>query len=506
MRRLLFVLALGLLAAPAASCDWEHYALMNSIPARGDPDRNPVVHVYLGLDGLGHRAVVQARERGAFQDWNLARFIPMFPATSDASWSRILHAERFAGYEYGHYDPLKDKVYNKALGGMLVHLVPPLEGVSFMVPDYALTPSYYDAFDYHATAYLDALWSYDRPVYGYYRGLDNLFVALAGRSETQSDFSAYVLEADVIGHIRSEADVVEALVSLGQRIDEFKRNHPERTFVFTLFGDHGMDGVKKPIANVVDFRDQLEAAGVVSVDSLKDADREPGPAAVTILHTRTTYVSMHARPEKLDEVSRLASTCAAADLVFARGQPPAPDYPEGLVWVNVWREGALAMSFGYEAATDQYWLPAEGDWEALDLPVSFAPGARHGVFSDEALFALSVDRTYPDFFFRARTAFEPISVKFPADAVVSFRPEFMSVGFKAPISSLNETGTAGSHGAMDAVGSVAALVSEERELPAAVRSDTLLELFPRLDAHLRKRGVHRVPGAQGAELDYSALP
>ncbi|MDC0712912.1 alkaline phosphatase family protein [Stigmatella sp. ncwal1] len=504
MRRLLPVLALWVLAAP--SCDWEHYALMNSIPARGDPDRNPVVHVYLGLDGLGHTAVVKARERGAFQDWNLARFIPMFPATSDASWSRILHAERFSGYEYGHYDPIKDKVYNKALGGMLVHLVPPLEGVSFMVPDYALTPSYYDAFDYHATAYLDALWSYDRPVYGYYRGLDNLFVALAGRSQTQENFFAYVLEADVIGHIRSVDDVTEALVSLSQRIDAFKRNHPERTFVFTLFGDHGMDGVKKPLENVVDFREQLEAAGVVSVDSFRDADKEPGPASVTILHTRTTYVALHVRPEKLDEVARRASTCAAADLVFARGQPPSPDYPEGLVWVNAWREGTRVASFGYEAATDQYWLPADGDWAGLDLPVSFAPGASHGVFSDEALFALSVERTYPDFFFRARTAFEPISVEFPADAVVSFRPTFMSVGFKAPINSLNETGTAGSHGAMDALGSVAALVSEERELPAAVRSDTLLELFPRLAGHLRERGVTLMPGAQGAELDYGALP
>ena len=64
MRRALSLLALGLLAAAAASCDWEHYALMNSLPARGDPDRNPVVHVYLGLDGLGHRAVVHVRTPG----------------------------------------------------------------------------------------------------------------------------------------------------------------------------------------------------------------------------------------------------------------------------------------------------------------------------------------------------------------------------------------------------------------------------------------------------------
>jgi hypothetical protein len=503
VRRLL-ALALVVLATPA--CDWEHYALMNSLPLRGDPSRNPVVRVYLAIDGLSHGAVARAQERGSFAGWELARFVPMFPATSDASWTRIFHTPRFPGYEYGYYDPRKDDVFNKSLGGLIVHLVPPLEELSFLVPTTAQAPDYYKAFDYHASSYLDALWSYDRPVYGYYKGLDNLFVALAGRSQTQETFTAYLLETDVVGHIRSEDDVIETLVALSDRIKAFKRAHPERTFLFTLFGDHGMDGVKKPLENVVDFRDQLEAAGVAAVGSLAEADKARGPAAVTVLHTRVTYVVLHARPHQVPEVARRASTCAAADLVFARGEPPGPGYPEGLTWVSAWREGALAASFAYEPATDSYWLPREMDWAALDLPVSFAPGAPHGVFSDEALFALSAERTYPDFFFRARTAFEPVGVEFPADVVVSFRHPFMSVGFQVPVGGANAVGTAGSHGAMDRLGSVAALISEERELPAAVRSDNLLELFPSLTDHLRRREVPQIPGAQGAGLDYGALP
>ncbi len=504
MRRLLAALVLGVLAAPA--CDWSHYAMMNSIPAEGDTSLNPVVRVYLGMDGLSHSAVVRARERGAFANWNLSRFIPMFPATSDASWSRIMHTARFAGLEYGHYDPVEDKVYNKAVGGLLVHLVPPLEELPFTLPTYAQAPAYYSAFDYHASAYLDALWSYDRPVYGYYRGLDNLFVALAGRSQVQDTFSAYLLETDVVGHLRSEDDVVETLVSLHERIETFKRKHPERTYVFTLFGDHGMDGVKKPLDKVVDFRDQLEAAGVAIADSFEEADEVDGPAAVPILHTRVTYVAIHARPHWVAEVARRASTCEAADLVFARGEAPGSGYPESLVWTTAWREGRIAATFGYEAATDSYWLPRDMAWEALDLPVSFAPGATYGVFSDEALFALSAERTYPDFFFRARTAFEPISVQFPADIVVSYRHPFMSVGYQAPIASANEVGTAGSHGAMDRLGSVGALLSEERELPATMRSDNLLEFFPGLVEHMQRREVELIPGADGAELDYSLLP
>jgi len=497
-------LALVLLGLAAPSCDWEHYALMNSVPARGDSSLNPVVRVYLGLDGLSHSAVVRAREQGAFAGWNLSRFIPMFPATSDASWTRILHTERFAGLEYGHYDPVKDKVYNKAVGGLLVHLVPPLEELPFTLPAYAQAPAYYKAFDYHASAYLDALWSYDRPFYGYYRGLDNLFVALEGRSQVQDTFTAYLLETDVIGHLRSEDDVVASLLSLNERIERFKQAHPERSFVFTLFGDHGMDGVAKPLDSVVDFRDELEAAGVATVESFEEADKVEGPAAVAILHTRVTYVAIHAREQWVSEVARRASTSKAADLVFARGEPRT-GFPEGLTWVSAWREGELAASFAYDAATDAYWLPSDVDWEALDLPVSFTSGASHGVFSDEALFALSVERTYPDFFFRARTAFEPISVEFPADIVVSYRHPFMSVGYQAPISSANEVGTAGSHGAMDRLGSMGALLSEERELPPAVRSDNLLELFPALVEHMTQREVELFPSAQGAELDYDAL-
>jgi hypothetical protein len=498
-------LALLVLGFFASACDWDHYAMMNSIPARGDASLNPVVRVYLGLDGLSHATVTQAREQGAFPSANLARLIPMFPATSDASWSRILHTQRFAGFEFDHFDPVKDKVYNKAIGGLLVHLVPPLEELPFTLPTYAQTPAYYKAFDYHASAYLDALWSYERPFYGYYRGLDNLFVALEGRSQVQDTFSAYVLETDVVGHIRSQEDVVKALVSLSDRIERFKREHPERTFVFTLFGDHGIDGVAKPPDKVVDFRDQLHDAGVTTVESLEDADKVDGPAAVAILHTRVTYVAIHARESRISEVARLASTCPAADLVFARGEP-REGYPEGLQWVSVWREGALLASFAYEAATDSYWLPSDGNWEALDLPIPLPPGADHGVFTDEALFALSVDHTYPDFFFRARTGFEPISVEFPADILVSYRHPFMSVGYQAPVGSANEIGTAGSHGAMDRLGSTGALLSEERELPSVVRSDNVLELFPALVDHMREREVEMIPGAQGAELDYAALP
>lgn len=499
--------ALLLCALPA--CDWEHYALMNGVPVKGDPAQNPVVHVYLGLDGLSHAQVQRAQALGAFQGpgWSLARLIPMFPATSDASWTRMLRAPRFTGYEFGHYDPAKDKVYNRGAGGLLVHLVPPLEGLPFGLPGYAQAPAYYRAFDYHASAYLDALWSYDRPLMAFHNALDNRFAALAGHAETQRTFTGYVLEADVIGHLLPGDEVARALLVLSDRIEAFKRRHPERTFVFTLYGDHGIDGVRKPPGAVVDLRDQLQEAGIATVSSLADADAQQGPAAIAILHTRTTYVALHARPHRVAEIARLASTCPAADLVLARtGAPEDPRAPFGLAWTGAWREGAQVARFGYEAGTDRYWLPADVDWAALDLPVSFPPGAAYAAFSDEALFALGAERLYPDFFFRARTAFEAVGVRYPAEVLVSFRHPYMSVGYAVPVGEANNVGTEGSHGAMDRLGSSGALLSEERALPAVVRSDNLLELFPRLAAHVRARGLRLEPGAHGAPLDYAQLP
>lgn len=505
MRRPVLALALGVLAA-GAGCDWEQAALMNSVPVKGDAAKNPVVRVYLGLDGLSHSAVLRARERGAFPDWELARFLPMFPATSDASWSRILHTERFGGYEFSHYDPTQDAVLNPALAGVLVHAIPPLDGLAHLLPAPVRAPSYYAAFDHHAATYLDGIYGYGQPVLSWYRSLDSLFVALAGRSEAQDTFSAYVLEGDVIGHMRSEDDVVDVLEALSDRITDFKRRHPERTFLFTLFGDHGMDGTAKPPEAVVDLRDQLREAGVTPVDTLAAGDAVQGPAAVAVLHTRVTYVALHARPHAVEEVARRASLTPAADLVVARSAAPRPGFPEDLTWVGAWKDGRLAARFGYQRATDTYWLPTDVDWAALDLPVTAPPGQEAVTLSDEELFGLSAGRTYPDFFFRARTALEPVSVKHPADVVVSFRAPFMSVGFKVPVVGGTDLGTAGSHGAMHGGGSVSALLSEERTLPAAVRSDTLLELFPKLATHLEERGLTLLPGADGASLDYARVP
>src|SRR4051812_34049801 len=124
LKRLVFTAAFA--AVAFAGCDWIHYAFMNSIPFRGNPARNPDVYIYLGIDGLSYHTVQNAMQRGAFSgpEWHLSKFVTMFPGTSDASWTRIMHAPKIGGYEIEYYDPTQDTIVNKGLLGLAKHIMP----------------------------------------------------------------------------------------------------------------------------------------------------------------------------------------------------------------------------------------------------------------------------------------------------------------------------------------------------------------------------------------------
>jgi len=42
---------------------------------------------------------------------------------------------------------------------------------------------------------------------------------------------------------------------------------------------------------------------------------------------------------------------------------------------------------------------------------------------------------------------------------------------------------------LDALGAVRSLITEERDLPDAVRADNFLELFPRMREHIKRRNI-----------------
>ncbi len=491
MRRFLFLLALvGL-----AGCDWGHFHLMNSVPFHGDPAKNPVVAVYLGVDGLSHNTILDIQKRGAFtgEGWNLAKFHTMFPGTSDASWSRILHTDPIPGYEFEHYDPVRDQIENSGLLGYLCHAMPNLgSGLHF-------DPPYYNAFDYRSNGYTHTVGAYADTHSNYSESLDNLFTVLEGRAETQTEFTAYMLELDVMGHMKSRQEIADGMVRLWQRIQRFKERHPERKFVFTLFSDHGMDFIPVVRQGLVRFPEEMKKVGVEPVESLGGLDAKRGAYALTINHTRVTYLELHTDPRLTETVANLVSGIGPVDVALSRIAPPDGEPSgNGVQWFALWERNKASGTFAFDPANDRYYVSKDFPFRRFGIT---DPIPVREWISDEVAFQGTRHALYPDLFYRVRTALEPISVKYPAQVVVSLKGGFASVGKELP-GGASDMAMSAFHGALDAPGTVGTLLTEERPLPDAVRSDNVLDLFPRLRKHLERRGVRLNPGDKNAPLNY----
>ena len=497
-----------------SSCDWLHYSFMNSIPAHSDPKNNSDIYVYLGLDGLSYDTVKAAMKKGAFANssWNLSKFIAMFPATSDASWTRIMHAEKMKGYEIEYYDPEKDRLMNKGFLGLAKHVLPNF------AESFNFEENYFRSFDYRANGYLHPLEAYGDTFVALSNSLDNLFLLLSNRSLNTQVFSAYLIEYDILGHMQSAADTTEALVGLANRIEQFKRHHKSRNFHFTLVSDHGMDFT--PITNdkMVEFNEELGKVGIRSVESLKNHDPKTEIYALPVTHTRVTYLALHTHPDLTEEVALRTSRLPSVDLsigkLTTRPWIKGEDLQPFTEWYGIWSEGNLALFFGFDPVKNCYYLPKDFtdfkdfDFKSFDFKdknptnyprydISLPSDTR--IFSDKTLFDLTKNGRYPDLFYRTRTGLSKVGVKFPAEVLVSFRPSYVSMGFAL---GGKDIGTSGSHGSMERQGTLGTLLSDERTLPDAVRSDNFLDLFPRLKQHLLELGQEPVEGDPNASIAY----
>ena len=515
MKKLLLTLSAFAILTLFPACDWIHYTMMNSIPFKGKPEKNPDVYVYLGIDGLSYHSILEAQKRGIFteKNWHLSKFITIFPGTSDASWTRIMRSDKLGGYEFENYDPTNDTVVNKGLPGLAKHLMPSIcKPIDFH-------PPYLDAFDYKSDGYMSSFSAYRDTDVSMANTLDNLFFTLEGRAETAKAFSGYMMEIDVLGHMRTSDDIVQALSMLHKRIEKFKSAHPERHFHFTLFSDHGLDFIRVPDERFIEMADEMRKVGINSVESLWNHDPTKEIYALPIMHTRVTYLALHTHPDLIQEVAERISRLDSVDLSVGRLKSPPSTPPHlskeassKLDWYGLWAEGRLALYFGFDAATDRYYLPASGDYARLSLKLPIKSPAQKPSqepeefqsFSDEELFAYTRLAKYPDLFYRVRTAFAPIGLKYPADVMVSFKPTYASLGFRLP-GGAKDIATAGFHGALEELGTLGTLLSDEKDLPDAVRSDTFLDLFPNLKEHIQSLGAHLIETDKNAGLNYDLV-
>ncbi|MCL2626352.1 MAG: alkaline phosphatase family protein [Cystobacterineae bacterium] len=461
------------------ACDWEHNALMNSIPVRPKETPGKTIHVFLGLDGISWRAAQKAMQRGAFADFHLSKIIPMFPATSDASWTRILHTKSIPGYEYTYLDLPSDTIRHSGILGVILHGLP-------RSPDNGISPAYYSAFDVHASDYLDTAWSYDDPHNSMGKTLDNFFFILGSRLENTELFSGYVLETDVIGHYEDEETVAQKLQAISARMDDFVRRHKNYRFIFTIYTDHGLDHVQKNQSRLLRLEPLLQETGVHVASSFQEGQASPFPWAIPIEHTRVTYAALHTLPSQIPAVSQRLSTHPSVDLIVARAFQ-TQGAPDNLSWTNLWKNGVCIARIGYSPTENRYWLSSDTHLETLDVALA-PPSSPWQSYSDEELFRATLHRRYPDLFFRARTSLEAISVKYPADILVSFSTQWLMLGFDFPFVS-KTTGNAGSHGAMDQSGSEGALITQAPHLPPVVRSDDFLSFYPEFREWIARKNL-----------------
>lgn len=499
MRRLFTLFALCLLL-PLPACDWIQYSFMNSIPFKGDPKKNPTVDVYLAIDGLPYSSVSEVQKQGAFsgRNWKLAKFVSMFPSTSDASWTRILHSAPLEGYEYTYFDPDKDAVANKGYLGLIKHIVPTLmDGISLEAP-------YLKAFDFRANGYFHSVGVYHDTFANLAETLDNLFFLLEGRAETRSTFSAYLYEIDAMGHIFEKADVLEALRIIHKKIERFKELHPERKFRFTILSDHGIDFVKVDPNNLVVFSEEMKKVGVEPVDSLKGKNPRGSVFAVPIDHVRLTYLTFHTLPELTEEVASRLSQLPQVDVAVAKIPNSSAQhfkyFTSSSNWYGIWENGKPVLRFGFVPASNQYILDPSENFARFGIELS-STDSEQLIISDDELFPKTKHSPYPDLFYKVRSVFSNTLQKYPGDVLVSLRPGYVSQGFKLPWGG-KDFSLAGFHGSLLDSGCLGTLLTEERDLPDVVRSDTFLEMFPGMRRNMEEKGMKIFEGDSNAHLHY----
>jgi hypothetical protein len=484
-------------------CDILYANFINTLPIEGGTQAKSTIYVYVGLDGVPYDLVKESQSQDFFPDdqWSISSLITMFPATSDSSWSRLMHTSKLPSYEYQYYDSGTDTLVNDGSVGLFKHVIPPVaDGLD-------TRPAYMYAFDFWASDYFHTFDAYRYMWYNYGRSLDSFFQYLHRAGQTQGSVTGYFLETDVCAHTKTRADLIKMLEIFYRRIQRFKALHPEQTYLFTLMADHGNDFIKVPNSHLLQFEDELEGLGITATKGFDAMVSESADDlfAIPIVHTRVTYISLYTQPQMIEPVALRVSTLESVDLVTSQiARPLGFDGDPTTEFFAIWASGELSLVYGYVPESDHYILFPDQNYTRFDLSLPFESDDAYEIFSDETLFALTRHRAYPDMFYRIRTGLTGAAVEHPADILVSFSHSYASIGFEIP-GGANEIASASFHGALDATGSTGVLLTEERVVPSSIRIDTVLGLFPKMSEHLRQKGIELSAGDPGEDLDYDNL-
>jgi hypothetical protein len=410
----------------------------------------------LALDGVPHRVVVLARDKGAFAGWPAP--IPLvapFPSVTNVSFTAMLSHHGVApsaGYELQHFDRARNEVTGAS----------PLRYREN-------SNAWRDAFDSVSRSLGSELATYTIPVRTWGKELARAEEALL--SMPGDLVMAHVGSSDALQHIKGDRATLALFRRLDEWIERLKARHERelgRPLRVVLLSDHGNS--ERKIRGIRGVYGRLRAAGLDVRDHLHARDDVVAPTFGLV-----GYGALFLDPDRAEQAARAVAAHPRVELAAWRAAPNELRVvsAEGTATVR-WRDRAGERSYAYE--------PSGND--PLRLERARAALASRGRFDAEGYAADGdwFDETalepYPDPLHRLVTGLTGDHVVNHATVLFSVSPGW-SWGLKsARLGSWLRGGRIeGTHGGLDYDSTLGFFMTDDRALAArhAVRAEDALD-------------------------------
>jgi len=488
------------------NCDWDHYALTNTVPAFEKKSSAKSTQVFIACDGLPYAIIDALAQRGELDShtWQIAPSISPFPSVSSHSWTRILRTGSILGYEPSYFDEKKDELSGGTLFALAQSGIPHVRRFLFD------SEKYFAAIDYSSEGVTDSLVKYVQTQTSIGESLDGLLHFLDGRTLSSETTTIFFSDLDVAGHKFGWETVLEGASAFFHELVKFRDRHPERHIEYTIFSDHGGDFIPSAPDELITTDEFLRAASISAVDSFAAGAALGGDLfAVPVEVLRLSYFGLHTTPSMAGLAAQNLSSDPRVDIAISVSNAKPADQHLATEWVDVWRAGVLEWHLGYDATHDRYYMSSTGPFLDFGFKIPSIVGpidsvAEYIVLSDEEAFVLSEDSEYPDFFSHVRTGVKSSTVSNSYEVLVSIRRPYAIAGFTFS----KETGVSSFHGSLSrgSTEGIVATTDPNIELPKHMRADTILDVFPRLRAYLQKtKHTGYYDSGERTELDYKLI-
>jgi|GEM_PF-1751027 len=459
-------------------CDLDQFALLSTIP--NNAQQTNTTHIFVGCDGVPDNLAKKVIEK-RYPSWQRATLITAVPGISTYAWPRMFRMDAGKGYELRYFDPIKREIIYPNITSLLSGAVPRFKRLESESSEYT------KVFDKAIDGVLDQVREYGTTELAMGETLDAMMYYLENRLPYSNVVTIYIATTDVLGHSRGQESAMEALDAIISRLETFRKQHNERQIDVTLFSDHGMDNIPANGSELISAEDLLNMSNVENVKSLPKIPDENRYYALPVETYRVSVLGLHTLPQQADEIGKRISAQDPVELSITvdRTSNSVAEFKK----FRIWKNGKLAWEIAYDPRSDMYGIPVTGPFDSFNIiepSPSYEKDGRYWI-SDEYGFAITKDSPYPDLFFHMRTSISRVSVIEPYDVLLSFKRPYASKGF-GPLG----IATAGFHGGLYKESVNGMLVTTSRSLPDAVRSDSILDLFPELEDYLRNNNNIRI--------------